>query len=195
MTHTYLGIDAGQRDRSELEHLLARAVHACGDAVPLACTHLVEDPQRHWAGSLELAGTGPDAEQLARVLDAAVTASATSVLSYGPPSWLVGSAAAALQLRERRAGRAVVFAGQQRLVGIIEADQVTALSAVTRLVGVADTPTTGVLLDTRDFVRPEIVEGELLLRVRPFGADGTVALTRFGRGSAARRGRAGVLRR
>lgn len=43
------------------------------------------------------------------------------------------------------------------------------------MVGIADTPTTGVLLDTRDFVHPEIVEGELVLRVRPFGADGTVA--------------------
>ncbi len=175
MTRTYLGIDAGQRDRSELEHLLARAVHACGDAVLLACTHLVEDPQRHWAGSLELAGDGPDPEQLASALDAAVTVSGTSALSYGPPSWHAGSAAAAVQLRDRRAGRAVVFAGVQRLVGIIEADQVSKLSAITRLIGIADTPTTGVLLDTRDFVRPEIVEGELVLRVRPFGADGTVA--------------------
>jgi hypothetical protein len=187
MTSTVLGIDAGQQDRSELEHLLARATTACGGElggvgrVMFACTHLVdgsgngEEPGRHWAGSLEIADLALDLQVFAAALGGQVSVADTDGRRGGPEQWHRGALAAAGQLRDRRGGRVVLFPGKERLVGVLAAEQVAVLSAVTRLVGIADTPTSDVALDTRDFVRPEFLDGDLVLRVRPFGPDGNVA--------------------
>lgn len=163
-----LGIDAGQHDRTECEHLLARAVALCG-AVQLACTHVVS---AHWAASLRVAGPAPDAAELSRALGVAVWLDGAGA---GPREWREGARAAERQVRAGTGGRAVVFLGQERLVGVVAVDDVPALSAVARVRGIAGIPTAGMQLHTRDFVRPELLDGELVLTVRPWGADGDLA--------------------
>ena len=172
MTDTFVGVDAGQRDRSELEHLLGRAVQACGPAV-LVCTHLVDG---HWAGSLQLSGPAPGAGPFSDALGAAVTVrTGAATTAAGPQEWVAGSAQAVAELSGRTAGRAVVFGGQENLVGEIDTDTVSALSAVSAVVGIAGTPTVGTKLVTQDFVRPVLLDGRLMLQVRPIGPDGAVA--------------------
>ncbi len=172
MTDTSVGVDAGQRDRSELEHLLGRAVQACGPAV-LVCTHLVDG---HWAGSLQLSGPAPGAGPLSDALGAAVTVrTGAATTTAGPREWATGAAQAVAELSGRTAGRAVVFGGQQNLVGVVDTDTVPVLSAVNEVVGIAGTPTAGTRLVTQDFVRPVLLGGRLVLQVRPIGPDGDVA--------------------
>ncbi|WP_225234519.1 hypothetical protein [Klenkia terrae] len=173
MTLHHLGLDAGQRERADLEHLLARAGHlvvAAGLAVRLAGTHVVGTDERHWAGALELVGDRPDAglvDRLAAQLPASVV-----LLPGGADG---GAREAATQLRDRSAGRLVQFPGQDRLVGTVPADDVPRLSAVEQVVGLAGTATVGAALQTRGFVRPELSGGRIVLLVRPFVEDGTVA--------------------
>ncbi len=65
-------------------------------------------------------------------------------------------------------GRAVLFAGADRLTGVLPVASVLALSAIDRIEvlggGPADPQT---LLDTGDFVRPQWRDGELVLTVMP----------------------------
>ena len=173
MTIGHVGIDAGQQVRSDLEDLLARAAAHCPQ-IDLACTHVVDAPESHWAGSLRV--TAPlDVTTLGDVLGPAVTIVDGDGRSSGPAYRRTGARDAMSQLAQRRAGRAVLFPGQDRLVGDMAAEDVASLSAIDRLVGLAGTPTSGVRLATRDFVRPEFVDGELILRVRPYDADDVVA--------------------
>jgi hypothetical protein len=173
VTAGHLGIDAGQQVRSDLEDLLARAAAQCPQ-IDLACTHVVDALEPHWAGSLRVT-TRLDISTLADVLGPAVTIVDGNGESGGPARWRAGARDAMTQLVQRRAGRAVLFPGQDRLVGDLAAEEVAALSAIDRLVGLAGTPTSGVRLATRDFVRPEFVDGELILRVRPYDSDDAVA--------------------
>ncbi|GAB2918636.1 hypothetical protein GCM10027047_15240 [Rhodococcus aerolatus] len=168
-----LGLAAGHTDRAELEHLLARAVAVVGPA-ELACTHVVDG---RWAGSVQLAGPGQDAPVDAAGLAVALGAAVAGPdgAAHGDPAWRAAAASAAAALRDRTGGRAVVFGGQDRLVGTVAADDVPALSAVEAVVGIAGTPTAGVALVTREHVRPLLAAGRLVLQVRPLGADGAVA--------------------
>jgi len=171
VTGTIVGIDAGGLDRSEVEHILVRAVDACGPAV-LACTHVVDG---RWAGALEVNRAAPRAGQLAEQLGAAVTVlTVGGSITAGPAEWAAGSARAAAELSQRTAGRAVVFPGQGNLVGEVDTDAVPTLCAISTVIGIAGTPTAGSRLVTRDFVRPVLKDGSLVLYVRPFGAEGTV---------------------
>lgn len=172
MTAWIIGIDAGQHDRADLEHLLARAVEVCGPA-ELVCTNMIDG---HWAGSLELSGPARGAQLLSEQLGAAVTVrSAGGSSTAGPEQWAAGSATAAKELSTRSAGRAVVFPGQEKLLGEVDTDAVPTLCAIAAVVGVAGTPTAGTRLVTREFVRPVLQDGKLVLQVRPFGAEGAVA--------------------
>ena len=173
MTAGHLGIDAGQQVRSDLEDLLARAAAHCPQ-IDLACTHVIDAQEPHWAGSLRV--TAPvDITALADVLGPGVAIVDGNGEGSGPAQWRAGARDAMTQLVERRAGRAVLFPGQDRLVGDLAAEDVASLSAIDRLVGLAGTPTSGVRLATRDFVRPEFAGGELILRVRPYDSDDAVA--------------------
>lgn len=168
-----LGLAAGHTDRAELEHVLARVVDRVGP-VELACTHVVDG---RWAGSVRLSGTAPDPtpglDGLAAGLGVALTGPGGT--AAGDPAWWAAAERAAAELAARRGGRAVVFGGQERLVGEVAADDVPTLSAVEAVVGIAGTATAGVTLVTRDHVRPVLVDGWLVLEVRPFGPDGAVA--------------------
>lgn len=190
MSTTVVGVDAGLADCSALEHLLAHAQDHTGPAV-LACTHLVDG---RWVGSLELSDPTPGAapltpesptpgtltpgtlraEWLSAELGAAVTVLAADgpARTAGPSAWQDGSRRAAQELRDRSAGRAVLFPGQDRLVGEVDTAAVTELSAITAVHAIAGIPTAGTRLVTRDFLRPVLQDGELVLQVRLFADDG-----------------------
>ena len=169
----HVGLAAGHSVRDDVEHLLDVVAERHGPVV-LACTHVVDG---RWAGSVQLAGPAPAAGPLAAALGAAVVVHSPDggTAAAGSPLWRTAAERAAQSLRDRTDGRAVRFGGQDRLVGEVPADDVPSLSAVEALVGVAGTPTAGVVLVTRDFVRPVLREGRLVLQVRPIGADGAVA--------------------
>ena len=170
---THVGLYAATARRDEVEHLLDAASRWCGGLVDdggpveLACTHIVG---RAWAGSLRVGGTVAP-EELAAALEVAVCVDGGCA---GPPAWHEGARTASTELSGGRAGRAVRFPGQRRLVDTVPVARVGAISAVGAVRGVAGTPTAGRQLVTRDFVRPEVSDGELVLWVRPWGADGDV---------------------
>lgn len=166
-----LGFAAGHTDRAELEHLLADVVQRYGPVV-LACTHIVDG---RWAGSVQLTGPAPDAARFADELGVAFAVRPSSAGAVGEHAWRSGAEQAADRMRSRSEGRAVVFAGQDRLVGEMPVDDVPGLSAIDAVVGIAGTPTAGATLVTREFVRPVLLAGRLVLEVRPIGADGAVA--------------------
>ena len=123
---------------------LAAADHwilALDPAPTLACTHLVQDPYPHVAISLTTTAayeTGPELRDAAR-------AAATG-----------------------RSGRAVIFAGSDRLTGRLTVAQVLEISAVDRVEVLGSGPADPVAtLDTRDFVRPRFRDGELVLTTTP----------------------------
>ena len=181
MSTTCVGLAAGQQDRSEMEHLLAVAVELI-DGVVLACTHVVDGA---WAASVETtADVGGSGElcSLLREHDAGDVAVCVRSLGDDPRVDVTGpvglrhaAGQASLELAGRLAGRAVLFPGQERLTGEVATDDVPALSAIRAVEGIAGTPTVGTRLVTRDFVRPVLRAGALVLQVRPFGEEGTVA--------------------
>ena len=186
MITTCVGLAAGQQDRSEVEHLLALAVDLLAGVV-LACTHVIEGA---WAASVETtASVGEPGELWALLQDRGAADVAVCVRSRGADPRItdpridvagpVGlrhvAVQASLELAERSAGRAVLFPGQERLTGEIATDDVPSLSAIRAVEGIAGTPTVGTRLVTRDFVRPVLRAGALVLQVRPFGEEGRVA--------------------
>jgi hypothetical protein len=123
---------------------LAEADHwilSLDPAPAYACTHLVREPYPHVAISL----TGASAPDSAPELRSAAEAAATG-----------------------RFGRAVLFPGVERLVGVLSVADVLALSAIERVEvlggGTADATAT---LDTTGFVRPQWRDGELILTAVP----------------------------
>lgn len=165
-----IGLAAGQRERADCEHLLARAAEVCGAAgarVELACTHVVDG---RWALSLQVDGAVPT--DLAEQVGAAVHGDG---LAAGPGEWSGHARAAAEQLRTGSAGRAVLFGGQPGLVGDIPVQEVTARSAITRVRGIAGIPVTDQTLHTQDFLRPLLEDGELVLVVRYWDDAGDLA--------------------
>lgn len=186
MSTTCVGLAAGQQDRSEMEHLLAVAVQLL-DGVVLACTHVVDGA---WAASVETtADVGRSGELWALLQEHGAADVAVCVRSRGddpriddprvdvagPVGLRHAAGQASLELAGRLAGRAVLFPGQGRLTGEVATDDVPALSAIRAVEGIAGTPTVGTRLVTRDFVRPVLRAGALVLQVRPFGEEGTVA--------------------
>jgi hypothetical protein len=76
---------------------------------------------------------------------------------------------AAQVLLEREGGRAVVFPGVESLTGIRTIGEVLASSAIERVVvlGGGGEPPAKQELDTRDFVRPQWMDGRLTLVAQP----------------------------
>jgi len=169
----WVGLAAGHTDRAELEHALAQVAERHGPVV-LACTHIVDG---RWAGSVQLTGPAPGRDTLAARLsdELGVAVVAVPGTRAGDPVWVPAAGQAAERLRARSEGRAVVFAGQDRLVGDVPADDVPGMCAIEDVIGIAGTPTAGVTLVTREFVRPVLAGGRLVLEVRPIGSDGAVA--------------------
>jgi hypothetical protein len=147
------GLDLGHATTREAEHWLADLPPVPG---LVACTHLVHQGNRRVVVTLA-APAGLDAV----------------ALPYPPDrsGELDGAArAAADDHAAGRAGRAVIYPGVERLVGVLSVAELVARSAITRvkLIGGADpTVEPDTLVDTRDFVRPQWMDGELTLVATP----------------------------
>lgn len=144
-----VGLSAGHTDERAAEHWLR------GFAVPLgvteAGTHLVRTPYPQVAVSgLLPAGADP---ALLPVVSADLRPAAD---------------AAAAAHRARRSGRAVLFAGCDRLVGTLTVADLLAASAIeeVRVLG-GPPPRPDTPVQTRDFVRPHWVDGTLVLMTTP----------------------------
>lgn len=143
----YLGISLGHGSDREAEHWLGTLDLPDGVAV---CTHLTRTPYPHVAVSLAL----PDG------VDAALPAA---------PSELDAAArAAAAAHAARRSGRAVLFRGMATLTGTVTVAEVLARTAIERVVVLGGRDAApDELLDTRDFVRPQWMDGILTLVTMP----------------------------
>ncbi|MDQ7902959.1 hypothetical protein RB614_00305 [Phytohabitans sp. ZYX-F-186] len=139
----YVGLSLGHGANREAEHWL----HTLGlPAGVEACTHLARVPYPHVAVSLAL----PPAVEVE--------------LPEVPPELRAPAEEAAAVHGAQRGGRAVLFAGVERLVGTVTVAELLAGSAISRvkvLGGAAPDPGTEIV--TRDFVRPEWMDGELTL--------------------------------
>jgi hypothetical protein len=131
------GISLGHRSVAEADHW----IRSLGPAPALVCTHLVTEPFRHVAISVD----SPPAY--------------TSAPSLTPAAAAAGAG---------RSGRAVIFAGVSELVGELTVSQVLELSAIDRVevLGGGHAPVSAIL-DTRDFVRPQFRAGKLVLTTMP----------------------------
>jgi hypothetical protein len=137
-----VGISLGHRELRQADGWIA----ALRPVPEHACTHLVRDPYPHVAISLAV---GPD-----------------TVLPEVAPD--LRPAAAAAAAAHGRSGRAVRYPGVDRLVGVV---------TVAEILGGADIEEIAVLgggtvgpddeIVTRDFVRPQWVDGVLTLLVQP----------------------------
>lgn len=139
----YIGLSLGHKTVPEAEHWL----HEFQGPVLIACTHLIREPWPHVAISLELA----HAVEL-------------------PEQWH-GRAHARADHEARRSGRAVIYPGVERLTGELTVAEVLALSAIEQVKvlgeGFAEPET---IVQTRDFVRPQWMDGLLTLIATPAGA-------------------------
>ena len=155
-----LALDLGHATVTDAEHWLAALPPVPG---LVACTHLVTGP--HARVLVTLAAPGP--------LDVSTLPPAAN-RSAAPPD---GAALAAAQAHAAGAGgRAVRFPGAERLVGVVSVAELLAHSAISRvkvLGGVAQ-PEPETLVDTRDFVRPQWMDGRLTLVTMPT-PDGHIA--------------------
>jgi hypothetical protein len=138
------GFSLGHPDLAAADHW----IHSLDPAPELARTHLVREPYPHVAISLETTAPVPE------------------------PAPEFAAAARAAELDG--AGRAVLFPGAASLVGTLTVAEVLAGSAIDRveILG-SGAAAAEARLDTRDFVRPQYRDGELVLTVMP-AADGVL---------------------
>jgi hypothetical protein len=162
-----VGIDAGSATVQDAEHLLGRLLKEVLGRTEstVACTHFVAGDRPHVALSV----TGVDGPALAgRESELGI---AFQGGEFGPPELSSGAAFAAAA-HEAGSGRAVVYPGVGRLVGTRPATDVLAESAIDEIQvmggGVAE------VVHTRDFVRPEYVNGRLVLVTTPARGGGVV---------------------
>lgn len=148
-----VGVSLGHADHAAAEHWLASL------PVPpvLACTHLVAEPYPHVAVSLAVPAGSPP-------------------IGTGEDSLRAAADTAAAAHRARRSGRAVLFPGVHRLVGVLTVAEVLQLSAIerVRVLGSAEPPDPSTPVDTRDHVRPQWSDGVLTLVATP-SAGGRIA--------------------
>ncbi|MEU6207760.1 hypothetical protein ABZ814_29735 [Micromonospora musae] len=150
-----LGLSLGHRTVREAEHWLAMHVTPLGLPDLVACTHLVTAPYPHVALSV---------------------AAATDRLTELPDTPLElreAAERAAAEHTARRSGRAVRYPGVDRMVGTLTVGEMLAGSAIERVVVLGSaTAEPDLPLDTRDFVRPEWRNGELVLVAMPHHTGG-----------------------
>jgi hypothetical protein len=152
---TVIGLDLGHADVWDAEHWLRDRVAVLGGPGVVACTHLVRGERPRVA--MSLSGVDPlhlDAED---PIDDAEDPIDPAVAS-----------AVAVEHHARRSGRAVVYPGVDALLGPVCVGDVLTRSAIER-VSVLGGPPPGIdiIIDTRDFVRPEWKNGLLTLVTAP----------------------------
>ncbi|MFI6762608.1 hypothetical protein ACIBF5_26090 [Micromonospora sp. NPDC050417] len=155
MTHLsvslgHRGISLGHRDDLDAEQWLRDVVLPLSLPDLTACTHLMREPYPHVA--LSFAGTGLDSAALPPV----------------PPELRDAATAAAAEHATRRSGRAVYFAGVERLVGTITVSELLDWSAIDQVAVLGGAPAQPeTRIHTRDFVRPQWRNGQLVLTTQP----------------------------
>ena len=167
--HSVIGVDAGTTTLREADHLIRDLSTTL--ALPpgtVACTHLIRtETRRGTAISLALPEVGERLEEIWRHLSEMDLAATLGDRSHGPAE---AAAFAAAEHAARRSGRAVLYAGVDRLTGTVTVADLLNSTAIDqlRVVGAPLTtpaPTTPIL--TQDHVRPEWHEGRLILAVVP----------------------------
>lgn len=173
---TWIGLDRGDTDLSAAEHLASEVGPELLAIASLACTHVISDPFGHYAVSLEIPRELATGEQEALIDRAARASCGLSIdddrlVMAGEPDLQSGALLAAAQHRDRSAGRAFRYPGDDRMRGDLTVAAVMAGSAIERVeaLGANAGPTSLVL--TRDFVRPQLRDGALVLVVTPRGED------------------------
>ncbi|GIH17421.1 hypothetical protein [Rugosimonospora africana] len=147
------GLDLGHATTVEAEHWLADLPSVPG---LVACTHLVHHGRRRVVITLA-APAGLDTVGLPYRADQ-------------PTGEDGATRTAADDHAAGRAGRAVIYPGVERLVGVLSVADLLAASAIGRVKligGVDPTVAPDTLIDTRDFVRPQWMDGELTLVATP----------------------------
>jgi hypothetical protein len=138
---TIRGFDLGHRDTVAAEHWLS----GLSAAPDLACTHLVHGPRPRVV--VTLAGADP---------------------AHLPDTGSVDAERAVADHAAGRAGRAVIYPGVGDLVGVLTVAELIDRSAIEWVKVLGGPPAEdGTLLDTRDFVRPQWMDGRLTLVATP----------------------------
>ncbi|MFJ4471854.1 hypothetical protein ACIP2X_30825 [Streptomyces sp. NPDC089424] len=155
MTPYVLTVDAGLKDLREADHLLQAL--AAGLDLPegsFGCTHLVRDERPRVA--LSLAVESGEALLSAR----RQLTEAGYEVSEGAPD---------------EVGRAVLYPGAAHLTGTVSVAELLSRSAIARVtvLGTTQPPSAQTAVVTRDHVRPQWLDGELVLAVQP-AAGGTL---------------------
>ncbi|MFY1637012.1 hypothetical protein ACN27F_27670 [Solwaraspora sp. WMMB335] len=150
---TIIGISLGHADDRAAEHWLHDVVRPADVPGLFACTHLVRAPRPHVAISLAAPDGLPDG------LPACAA-------EFAPAAQV-----AAAEHRQLSSGRAVLYPGVESLVGELSVAELLERSAIEQvtLLGGAQ-PQDDIRLETRDFVRPQWINGVLTLIVAPVGA-------------------------
>jgi hypothetical protein len=147
VTTVFVGLSRGDATVAAAEHWIRSLVADRPDVV--ACTHLVREPVPHVAVSLAVTTPMPVPATAEEFVAAARTARAEHV--------------------GRSAGRAVLYPGMASLVGTVTVSDVLTAGAIERVtvLGGDPNPSPSVEVDTRDFVRPQWMDGRLTLVTLP----------------------------
>ena len=163
-----VGVSAVLADRRESEHLLGLLVDRLPQGL-VGCTHLVTAPWRHEALSLEVPCTDPGA-LLPVLRECAPDAGLVVLDELGDvleveAEGLAGAREAAQAHATRTAGRAVVFPGQDLLVGEVPVAEVVERTAVEAVQSLHGDYADDAVLVTGGFVRPVFRDGRLVVLV------------------------------
>lgn len=173
----WIGIDQGADNRAHAEHMLESLLGALWPTAELACTHAETSPFGHFSASAEL---GSNLSELERrtLLDRIDQAGCCAVIidhdgerSVGAEGHVKSARTAAERLRDRRDGRAFVFAGSHALRGRMTIRELLKRSAIESVQALGATAHREASIETYDFVRPYLQNGSLTLIVTPL-ADG-----------------------
>jgi hypothetical protein len=172
-----VGVDTGLVGATQAaDHLLrALAVELGAAENVLGCTHHVRDGGRpHTALSFAVPSERAARAALRRLAEREFGA-AFGGERHGPTELAAGAAQAAAEHAARTGGRAVLYPGSEALTGTVTVARLLAVSAVDRvaLLGAPDGPEPERRIVTRDHVRPEWREGQLVLTTMP-AAGGTL---------------------
>ncbi|GAA1500607.1 hypothetical protein [Streptomyces synnematoformans] len=170
-----LGADSGLTELREADHLL----HALAGELRLprtayGCTHLVPGERPRIAVSLALAGA-TDAAAAWRWLTARghAVAGLPGGTRHGPGGAAAAAACAAAEHASRSVGRAVLYPGADALTGTMTVGELLAASAIEQIVllGAPGGPPGEARMVTRGHVRPQWLDGRLVLAVIPAAAE------------------------
>ena len=156
---TWLGTDAGHRNRWEVEKLAVELHETLLPSARVVCAHVVDG---HHAASFMLP-VAPSARVVAALVEqgygVAVQGDGVHRLA-GPEQLRRGASDAATAHRERREGRALRFPGQRSLRGRHGVSDILAFSAIEQVLPAGITA-----VDTRGNLQPFFRDGRLVLVV------------------------------